>query len=125
MQNKDRHKSEYNKCKACKNKTKCNANEPYITCEVCNKFFYGKTCLDNHIINNNCKEHSYKCKTCHRFYKTKHLPMDEHDCECDKVKCGNCKYYVNMDHRCYMLKKDIKQHSEKYVYFDFGTRPGN
>ena len=26
-----------------------------------------------------------------------------------------------MDHRCYMLKKYIKQHSEKYVYFDFET----
>ena len=41
---------------------------------------------------------------------------------CDKVKCGNCKDYVYVDHKCYMLQKDIKPHSEKYVYFDFETK---
>ena len=25
-------------------------------------------------------------------------------------------------HKCYMLQKDIKPHSEKYVYFDFETK---
>jgi len=60
------------------------------------------------------------CKTCRRFYKTKDLPMNEH--KCDKVKCGNCKDYVDVDHECYMLLKDIKHHSEKYVYFDFETK---
>ena len=66
------------------------------------------------------KNHSYKCKQCHRFYKTKDLPMDEH--RCDKVKCGNCKYYVDMDHKCYLHATDIKPHSEKYVYFDFEAK---
>ena len=46
--------------------------------------------------------------------------MDEH--KCDEIKCGNCKKYVNRDHQCYMLKKDIKPHSEKYVFFDFETK---
>ena len=38
---------------------------------------------------------------------------------CDKLKCENCKDYVYVDHKWYMLQKDIKPHSEKYVYFDF------
>ena len=42
--------------------------------------------------------------------------MNEH--QCNKVKCGNCKDYVNMDHKCYMLKEDVKPHSEKYAFFD-------
>ena len=41
---------------------------------------------------------------------------------CDKVKCGNCKDYVYVDHKCYMLQKDIKPRSEEYVYFDFETK---
>jgi len=27
-----------------------------------------------------------------------------------------------MDHKCYMLKKNIKPHSKKYVFFDFETK---
>jgi len=46
--------------------------------------------------------------------------MDEH--QCDEIKCGNCKKYVNYDHQCYMLKKDIKPHLEKCVFFDFETK---
>jgi len=30
--------------------------------------------------------------------------------------------YVNEDHQCYILKKDIKLHSEKYWFFDFETK---
>jgi len=48
------------------------------------------------------------------------IPMDDHGC--DKIKCGNCKKYVDLDHKCYMLKKDIKSHSEKYGFFDFESK---
>ena len=54
------------------------------------------------ITNNKCKDYSYKCETCHRFYKTKDLPIDEH--ECDKIKCGNCKKnYVDTARRAAIL----------------------
>ena len=46
--NGDRNKSENQKCKACKSKTKCNVNQPPVSCEICNRIFCGKTCLDNH-----------------------------------------------------------------------------
>jgi len=118
--NHDRNKSEYSKCKACKNKTKCNTEEPQVSCIKCCKYFYGISCLGNHIANKKCIEYSYMCKKCHRFYKTTDLKLEGH--RCDKIKCGNCKEFVNLDHQCYMLKKDIKPHSEKYVYFDFETK---
>ena len=55
------------------------------------------------------------CIHCHRFYKTRDLKPDEH--RCDEVKCGNCKQFVPIkDHQCYMLKKDIKPHSENYMF---------
>ena len=112
--NEDRHKAEYSKCKACKNKTKCDVTKPQVQCKKCYKSYYGKICFDNHIRDKKCKEHSYVCNQCHRFYKTNDLPMDEH--RCDEIKCGNCKKYVKEDHRCYMLRKDVKPRSEKYVF---------
>ena len=60
------------------------------------------------------------CKKCHRFYKTTDLKLEGH--RCDKIKCGNCKEFVNLDHQCYMLKKDIKPHSEKYIFFNFEAK---
>ena len=118
--NGDGNKYENLKCKVCKNKTKCNTEEPQVSCIKCCRYFYGKSCLDNHIVNKKCTEYSYMCKKCHRFYKTKDLKPEDHRCE--QLKCGNCKEFVNKDHQCYMLKKDIKPHSEKYVFFDFETK---
>jgi len=61
------------------------------------------------------------CIHCHGFYKTTDLKPDEHICE--EVKCGNCKQFVAIkDHQCHMLKKDIKPHSENYMFFDFETK---
>jgi len=53
------------------------------------------------------------CKKCHRFYKTADVKLEDH--RCDQLKCGNCKEYVSEGHQCYILEKDIKPHSEKYV----------
>lgn len=52
------------------------------------------------------------------FYKTRDLKPEDHRRE--QLKCGNCKTYA--DNQCYMLKKNIKPHREKYVFFDFETK---
>ena len=44
--NKSHHRAENDKCKACKNKTKCNVNATQVSCNYCNKSFYGASCLD-------------------------------------------------------------------------------
>jgi len=109
-----------NKCKACKNETKCNVEEPGLSCIKCCKYFYGQSCFNNHIKNKKCIKHSYMCKKCHKFYKTADVKLKDH--RCDQLKCGNCKEYVNEGHQCYILKKDIKPHSEKYWFFDFESK---
>ena len=107
------------RCKACDNTTKCDEKEPRITCDSCNKYFYGKACLDNHIKNKKCIEHSYICKKCCRFFKSRELKQELH--KCDEVKCDNCKMWVSADHKCYMLQKELKPASDKYIFFDFET----
>ena len=42
--------------------------------------------------------------------------------KCDKIKCGNCKVYVDLEHKCHMLKNYITSHSERYVFFDFESK---
>jgi hypothetical protein len=123
------------KCAACNAPTRCSlqsngrtsASSPQSdgyksmsSCDKCNKYFYGKNCYDNHIKNRKCIEHSYRCGKCHRFYKTRELKKADH--KCNEVKCGNCKQYVKNDHECYMLKKDLKQASEKYIFYDLETK---
>ena len=118
--NDDHNISEYKKCKLCKNETKCNIEEPGVSCTKCCKYFYGKSCLESHIANKKCIEYSYMCKKCHKFCKTADAKLEDHTC--DQLKCGNCKEYVNEGHQCYILKTDIKPHSEKYWFFDFETK---
>jgi len=40
-ENADTNKSNNLKCKACKNKPKCNTEEPQVSCIMCCKYFYG------------------------------------------------------------------------------------
>jgi len=55
--NEDRNKSRDRKCKTCKNETKCNIEEPKVSCVKCCKYFYGKSCFNNHIENKKCIGH--------------------------------------------------------------------
>ena len=79
-----------------------------------------KACYANHIKNNKCVDYSYKCQKCSKFFLTKDLKRELH--ECDKFKCSNCKLWQPYDHECFMLKKVKKVISEKYIFFDFETK---
>jgi len=65
--NSSHHKAEEKQGKACKSATKCDVSQQTSQCNTYYKFFYGKTCFDNHIKNKKCIEHSYKCEKCDRF----------------------------------------------------------
>jgi hypothetical protein len=120
LTNESHHKKEDGKCKACKESTKCDKTVKDVTCDKCNKYFYGKTCLEKHIKNRKCIEHSYKCEKCYKFFKTKDLKPELH--KCDELFCKNCKLWRVRDHECFMVKKTLKDPSEKYVFFDFETK---
>ncbi len=107
------------KCEACKNPTKCN-KENKIKCQTCGKVFYSQNCFDSHIKNKKCIEHSYVCQTCFRFFKVIVRKVEDH--KCGEKYCSNCKDWRIGEHKCYMQKKDIKEPSEKYIFYDFETK---
>ena len=82
----DPNKKANQKCELCKALTKCNSSQQTVECVTCHKLFYGQQCLNKHIKNKKCIEHSYKCEKCHRFYKTADLKMADHKCDYDYKK---------------------------------------
>ena len=71
--------------------------ENNIKCKTCGKVFYSQSFHDSHIENKKCVEHSYECQVC--------LQVTFID-----------------DHKCYMQRKELKESSEKYIFFDFETK---
>jgi len=118
--NESHHSSEDKKCKACKESTKCDTTAKTLSCTKCKKHYYGQTCLANHIKNKRCIEHSYMCEKCFRFFETKDLKPELH--KCTEFLCKNCKFWKPSDHQCYMKRKDLKDSSEKYIFYDFETK---
>ena len=106
------------KCEACKDPAKCNKDNR-IKCPTCGKVFYSQSCFDNHIKNKKCIDHSYVCQQCFRFFKVKIRKREDH--RCGERFCTNCKGWHVGDHKCYMQRKKLKDHSEKYIFYDFET----
>ena len=111
-------KVKQNKCKCCNASEQC-VKEMIITCKRCGKFLNSKTCFENHIKNNRCIEHSYRCAKCKKVIKTKDRNITDHIC--GETKCQSCKQYVLQDHKCFITKKELKEKSEKYIFYDFET----
>lgn len=108
----DRHKCP-SKCIACfKYNSQCaTKNEDVITCDKCNRSFFGKQCFEEHLRNRARKggkedvvcRSVQKCLQCGRTVKG----SEEHIC--GYSSCSNCKEYCDMKtHQCYMLPKQCK-----------------
>ena len=108
------------KCKGCGSETKCTSENKEYECIKCNKIFYSKICFDNHVLNNYCITHSYKCKGCNKYFKTKMVSMENH--KCNEIFCKNCKAYKEIGHSCYMKKVELKPPTNKYMFFDFEAK---
>ena len=108
------------KCKGCGSKTKCIYGSEKIGCETCNKIFFSKQCFENHQFNNYCLDHSYRCIDCNRYFKTKNIKMENHNC--NEYYCNNCEAYRDIDHECFMKKTKFKQVSDKYIFYDFESK---
>ena len=112
----DKHKCE-SKCIACFKYGLCRFNDVgIITCNDCNRQFFGKECYDEHKRNRaatpNGKidivcEKVQKCLLCKRTVSTQ---VDEHETHvCGFSKCSNCLEYCDQStHKCYMVKKWAK-----------------
>ena len=108
------------KCEACKNPTQCEKEKNKIKCQTCFKTFYSQNCLESHITNKKCIEHSYVCQTCFRLFKTEVRNIKDH--VCSEQYCTNCKTWNLGEHDCYMQKKELREPSEKYIFYDFETK---
>ena len=108
------------KCEACKNPAQCEKEKNKIKCMTCFKTFYSQNCLESHITNKKCIDHSYVCQTCYRFFKTKVRSIKDH--VCGEQYCTNCKTWYVGDHKCYMQRKELKQPSDKYIFYDLETK---
>ena len=139
----DKHKCP-SKCLSCftyNKDTKCEGKE--IVCEKCNRKFFGKRCLKNHLKNRSKVEGKMdivcdavkKCLDCNRIITGKYV----NDHKCGYSECNNCNKYVGKDHKCFMKKVKAKgghcsnkkpckktdwcyscrTYTENYIFYDF------
>ena len=94
---------------------------PAHECRACNRFFPTSKCIANH---RKCPDGKksvcdtiWKCQDCKKVMNRDKFPMETH--MCGDYWCKNCNCLAHKDHKCYMMPKPIKPHSDKYIYFDF------
>ena len=110
--NKDKHKCPL-KCSSCFKESKCSGNG--INCPICNRTFLGKECYENHLKIPKVCDRVRKCNDCQRILTGQYI--NKH--RCGYFECNNCNEYVNKERKCYMKKLTPKEHSEKYIFYDF------
>ena len=92
-----------------------------INCKDCNRYFPCGECFDNHLKPDkkglSVCDKIWKCQTCKKVLSRDTQPPETH--VCGDYLCSNCGLIVPKNHKCYMMPKKIKQHSEKYIFFDF------
>lgn len=91
-------------------------------CKKCNRFFGHKKCLELHTIKDKKTKLSvcdkvWKCNKCNIVFSSKIYKRETHIC--GEYLCGNCNCLVPKEHKCYMMPKPLKPHSEKYIFYDF------
>jgi len=97
-------------------------NIDWTACGECFRNFPSKTCFNNHKKIGStgfcaCDKY-WKCPKCDKRFLEDKQPRATH--KCGDFVCGNCKQVCcEKRHRCYMMPKEKKETSEKYIYFDF------
>jgi len=106
------------------------AEKEWTDCGLCLRRFPTTECHAAHIANGIC-EKKWKCKGCHKTFKTggkkagePHLNGSRQTHVCGHDYCRNCGSYVETEtHQCFMQKVGLPaEHSSNIVYFDFEAR---
>ena len=100
--------------------TKCEGKE--IICEKCNRKFFGKRCVKNHLKNRSKIEGKTdivcdtvkKCNDCSRIITDKYVDFHR----CGYCECTNCGKYVGKNHKCFMKK--VKAKGGNCMTFQYG-----
>ena len=138
----DRHRCT-NKCLSCfKYNSECGGSE--ITCNDCNRTFFGQKCFDEH--KRKRGENDIVCDLVKKCPKCKKTVQDLEKHICGYSECNNCREYCDLqNHKCFMkvvetkggyctrdgdcidLKPDerclcCKTHTNNYMFYDFETQ---
>ena len=109
----DKHKCP-SKCLSCftyAEDIKCESKE--IICEKCNRKFFSKRCIKNHLKNRSRVEGKTdsiwntvkKCLDCNRIITGKYVNSHK----CGYSECNNCNKYVGKNYKCFMKKIKAKE----------------
>tara|TARA_A100000171_G_scaffold37544_1_gene36590 strand:- start:737 stop:4729 length:3993 start_codon:yes stop_codon:yes gene_type:complete len=96
-------------------------------CLECCRFFATECCYNNHLKTTYKKNGEMILPICKRIWKCpdcgKTIADDSEDRKknhiCGEFICKNCHQKVQEGHQCYMMPKPLKEHSDKYIFFDF------
>ena len=130
-----------NKCLSCF-KTEQHTGDK-ITCNECNRIFFGQKCYEEHLRNRSKgKECDVVCKLVQKCLECKRTISDLSQHVCGHSTCRNCQEYCDLKtHECYMLpvetkggtctrpipcKKDkclcCKTRTTRYMFYDLETQ---
>ena len=140
----DKHKCP-KKCLACF-KYDSNCNGPEITCNDCNRIFFGQKCFDEHKRERSKGKSNIVCALVQKCFECKRTVSNLKGHICGYSVCINCNEYCNLqDHKCYMnnvktkgglctrggvcenLKPKkcclcCKTRTDQYMFYDFETQ---
>jgi hypothetical protein len=104
-------------CKSCTSR-KCKRNEGMIViCNGCKAKCNSNECLMGHVDLEICKKLKL-CNQCSKYLGLNHVCVDQRWCK-------NCKVAVPMDHMCFILTQQERDHNKSdqkfngYVFFDY------
>jgi hypothetical protein len=103
-------KEEITRCKFCNANGECIENIDKIICSACNKSYFNHDCYANHVINNRCINHTYKCDKCYKIIRHRERPKAVH--KCGEYYCGCCQRFVEKPHQCCMQRKFLNTPSD-------------
>ena len=100
-------------CYCCKSKECKSSIASYVKCNECDLNCYNIDCLTKHQ-RKICIPKKI-CSLCKIKYSFKHV------CQEDKKFCSNCSKLVDYDHRCYILREELKvdKRFNGYIFFDY------
>uniref|UniRef100_A0A914YXL3 DNA-directed DNA polymerase n=1 Tax=Panagrolaimus superbus TaxID=310955 RepID=A0A914YXL3_9BILA len=94
----------------------CASDGSFITCNICNRYFESKICMDRHIKNNICNI-VVTCDLCGATYSKRHTP----DHTCNTRFCYTCKSY-HETRECFVSvlpEREIVDY--RIIIYDFET----
>lgn len=115
------------RCPRCKAYPLCQDTDR-IVCNICNRWFFNRTCFANHLIRGSAKMKKSDINTvcdvlkiCQKCFRLIRLGKHEH--QCGITYCRTCRDRRPIKHYCFMKPlKSINQSLSMFIFYDFETQ---